>query len=313
MVKLLTSTSTRHIVFRLFGDEAIPDGIVRAMREASVTCGWMRASGVLAEVELRAYGSDVGGPGAERRITGPVQALTIEGSVGLTDGDVSVGLRAVLARETDRGMETLSGEIVTARVVAVEGVVTVFDDLAMARSLDPDAGVWLFGEGSALAITRDTPVDLSRGGAHPVSAPSLPQDGARGQHQAAAPPPPAPSKPSPAWTEAASVSASASKPLPQGPPRYNVVSPPAPSAVMPQRIARPVVEDTEPDGPFPEVSDVVEHFAFGTCDVIKTDGDRLHLRVHKDGRIKEIALEMLRVTLLTTDGETRRYRLDRRL
>jgi hypothetical protein len=266
------------------------------MREGAVSCGWMRASGVLAEVELRAYGAEIGGQGAERRIAGPVQLLAMEGSVGLTDGDVSIGMRAILARETDSGMETLAGEIVAARVVALEGVVTAFDDLAMARAMDPEAGVWLFGEGAVLAAHRDTMPsgDLARGGANPTPV---------------APPPAA--KPGPAWSEA--VSASASKPIPQGPARYNIAGPPQPPVVvMPRPVARPPVEDM-PEGPFPEEGDVVEHFAFGTCDVIKSDGERLHLRVHKDGRIKEIALEMLRVTLLTTDGETRRYRLDRRL
>jgi predicted DNA-binding protein with PD1-like motif len=294
VVKLLTSTTARHIVFRLYGDEALPNGLLKAMREGAVSCGWMRASGVLAEVELRAYGADIGGQGAERRIAGPVQLLSLEGSVGLSDGDVSVGMRAILARETDTGMETLAGEIVAARIVALEGVVTAFDDLAMARAMDPEAGVWLFGEGAVLAAHRDTmpAADLARAGANPAAAA-----------------PPAAAKP--AWSEA--VSASASKPIPQGPARYNIAGPPQPPvAVMPRPVARPPVDDM-PDGPFPEEGDVVEHFAFGTCDVIKSDGERLHLRVHKDGRIKEIALEMLRVTLLTTDGETRRYRLDRRL
>jgi hypothetical protein len=35
--------------------------------------------------------------------------------------------------------------------------------------------------------------------------------------------------------------------------------------------------------------------------------------VGEDGRIREIALEMLRVTLLTSDGETQRCRLDRKM
>ncbi len=304
MVKLLTSTTARHIVFRLYGNEALPGGLARVMREGAVSCGWMRASGVLAEVELRAYGAEIGGPGAERRIAGPVQLLMMEGSVGLTDGDVSVGMRAVLARETDLGMETLSGEIAAARVVAMEGVVMAFDDLAMSRALDPDAGVWLFGEGAVLAAARDTPPDLTRAGANPVHAPPAP------------PPVGGTTKPSPpmnpGWSEA--ISAGAGKPIPQGPPRYNIAAPPQPpTVVMPRPVARPPAPDADSDGPFPEEGDVVEHFAFGTCDVIKSDGERLHLRVHKDGRIKEIALEMLRVTLLTSDGETRRYRLDRRL
>ena len=67
------------------------------------------------------------------------------------------------------------------------------------------------------------------------------------------------------------------------------------------------------DAPVPEAGDVVDHFAFGRCDVVKSDGDRLHLRIHKDGRIREIALEMLRVTPLDADGTGRRFKLERRI
>ncbi len=69
---------------------------------------------------------------------------------------------------------------------------------------------------------------------------------------------------------------------------------------MPQKLARQAV--VEVDSPVPNAGDVVEHFAFGRCDVVKSDGDRLHLRMHKDGRIKEIALDMLRVTPLDEDA-----------
>ena len=57
-----------------------------------------------------------------------------------------------------------------------------------------------------------------------------------------------------------------------------------------------------------------EHFAFGQCEVLKSDGDRLHLRMPRDGRVKEIALEMLKVTeLARADGEPRRFKLERKL
>jgi hypothetical protein len=48
---------------------------------------------------------------------------------------------------------------------------------------------------------------------------------------------------------------------------------------------------------------------------VKSDGDRLHVRLGKDGRIKEIALEMLRVTpLAPVEGAAgKHYRLDRRM
>jgi hypothetical protein len=64
----------------------------------------------------------------------------------------------------------------------------------------------------------------------------------------------------------------------------------------------------------PERGDIVEHFAFGSCEVVRSEGDRLHLRVGKDGRIREIALEMLRVTPLgDSESGAHRFKLERRL
>jgi hypothetical protein len=83
------------------------------------------------------------------------------------------------------------------------------------------------------------------------------------------------------------------------------------AAPIPQRPARP---PTDFDTVYPEPGDLVEHFAFGRAEVVKSDGDRLHLKVQKDGRIREIALEMLRVARLPdeTDGK-RRFKLERRM
>jgi len=83
---------------------------------------------------------------------------------------------------------------------------------------------------------------------------------------------------------------------------------------MPLRpVARPRPEEEEQV--CPDAGDAVEHFAFGRCEVVKSDGDRLHLRLGKDGRIKEIALEMLKVTPLPpVEGATgRHFKLDRKL
>ncbi len=83
------------------------------------------------------------------------------------------------------------------------------------------------------------------------------------------------------------------------------------TSAVPQRIVRPQI--AEDDGLLPEAGDSVEHFAFGTGDVVKSDGDRLHIRVGKEGKIREIALEMLKVTPLENDGEKRRFRLERKV
>jgi predicted DNA-binding protein with PD1-like motif len=286
-VKVESSERTRHIVLRAEVGDVLPDSLVRVLREHRVTGGWLRGSGVLAEIELRAYGADIGGHGVGRRVVGPAQVLVLDGTLGIADGDIALALRGVFARETDQGVETLAGEITSARVVALEAVVTALDDVAMPRGLDPDAGVWVMTEpqGGVLAEEREPSTPDT-----PRSPPAFEKPGAavtRG--------------PSPAWSEAVAASATAPKEK----------APAKPMQPVPIRYVRPA--DGNEDGPFPEAGDVVEHFAFGSCEVLKSDGDRLHLKVGKDGRIREIALEMLRVTLLTSDGETQRYRLDRKM
>jgi predicted DNA-binding protein with PD1-like motif len=283
-LKAETSEKARHIVLRADVGELLPDALVKALRTHKVAGGWLRGNGVLADIDLRAYASEIGGHGVGRRIAGPAQALVLEGSIGIADGDVSLGLRGVFARETDRGLETVAGEIAAARVVALEVIVTALDDVVIPRGLDPDAGIWLI---------REPAGGVSTGTATPGEPQAPPVRG-----------------PSPAWSEAASSSAAPPKdkgrPLPPTP--AEVAAAARPLQPVPIRRAN------EPyDGLFPAAGDFVEHFAFGTCEVLRSDGDRLHLRVGKDGRIREIALEMLRVTLLTSDGETQRYRLDRKM
>ncbi len=272
------SSASRHVVLRASAGEVLPDTLATKLLDERVACGWLRASGVVADVELRAYDGDLGTLGSTRRIAGPVQVLALEGSIGLSQGEPSMSLRALLARETDRGLETLAGEILSARTIALEVLVTALDDVALERALDASAGVWLLGGGT---------------GTRPAAEP-------RPAHEPKAPPP--------AWSSALEASEHVeARPRP-------AASPPAPGvapAVIPQRPPRPGVDL---DTPFPEPGDVVDHFAFGRADVIRSDGDRLHLRVHKDGRIREIALEMLRVSRMAdADDGKRRFKLERRM
>lgn len=278
-VSVHSSERSRHLVVRVSAGETLPDALATKLQEEQVACGWLRASGVLADVELRAFDVELGTLGSTRRIAGPVHVLALEGSIGLVDGEPSFSLRALLARETNRGLETLAGEIASARTVALEALVTVLDDVTLERALDAGAGVWLLGSATA-----------SSGPARAAK--------------------PTVSGPPAAWSAALE----ASEPAEARPARYSPAGAPAAtlSAPMPQRPARPPMEDV--DTPVPEPGDAVEHFAFGRGDVMKSDGDRLHLRIHKDGRIREIALEMLRVTRMPdADDGKRRFKLERRM
>jgi predicted DNA-binding protein with PD1-like motif len=273
-IGLYRSDKTRHLVLRLSAGEAVPEAIRATLRDEQVTCGWLRGSGVVTDVDLRAYHPGIGTLGTSRRIEGHVRALVLEGTIGMSGGEVSLSLRGLLARETDQGIETLSGEIASAQAVGIEVFVTALDDVALPLALDAAAGVWLLGSSSAQPAVAARPASPA------------------------------------AWSGAVDASHRAERV--EREPRARVPQPQVHAgAAMPARPPRP--ERIEIDVPAPEPGDAVDHFAFGDCDVVKSDGDRLHLRVHKGGRICEIALAMLRVSRLAdADDGRRRFKLERR-
>ncbi|MEO8798226.1 MAG: DUF296 domain-containing protein [Polyangiaceae bacterium] len=284
-MKSTISSSSRHLVIRLEEGESLPDALLQTFRDNEVATGWLRATGIVTEAEIKAFRSDHAAYGPTRRIAGPVHVLSLEGSIGVSRGDLSVGLRAVLARETEAGLETIAGELVGARVVALEAFVTSLDDVTVARVLDDRTATWLFDPAPGASSPLSTSLS---------SKPTRPEV-ERVREREAPPEPPA------AWAQAVAAS-SPDKPREPEPAR----------AQIPQRPQKAQVAYEEMV--FPEAGDVVEHFAFGRCDVLKSDGDRLHLKVGKDGRVREIALEMLRVTPLESNEESRkRFKLDRKL
>jgi len=273
-----TSQSQHAVFFRLSSGDTLPDALVARLREAGIATGTLRAHGVLEHVELRTFQPQTRAFGSARSIAGAVHAITIDGTIGLSEGAPHVVLRAVLSRETDAGVETLSGVVASARVVALEVIATSALDLALPLAHDARAGI---------AMLADAP-----GSPSPQAAPPREES-----------PRPAPAAPSGGWADAVATS-NAQPPLkPLG--SQNLPAKPP---------ARPAIS-YEGDQLFPEPGDMVQHFAFGNCEVLRSDGDRLHLKVGKDGRMREIALEMLKVTLLDEDpnARPRHFKLDRKL
>ncbi len=276
-VRIHRSEKSRHLVLRISAGETLPEALTEMLRDERVACGWLRGGGVIEDVEIRALDPEIGALGSSRRIAGRVHLIASEGSIGLAQGQPTFSLRALLARETDRGLEALAGEIIGARAVGVEVIVTALDDVVLERALDPSAGVWLIGTPSPSPVT------------------------------------PADPRPRAGWSAALEASAEGQRepPAPPRPPSAAGAPQPGPTALMPRRRTLP---EPDVDAPAPEAGDVVDHFAFGRCDVLKSDGDRLHLRVHKDGRVREIALEMLRVTRSEDVGGVQgRFKLERRI
>ncbi len=77
--------------------------------------------------------------------------------------------------------------------------------------------------------------------------------------------------------------------------------------------ARAREEDEQVDDPTPDAGDWVQHFAFGLCEVLTSEGDRLRIRdVEGPRRVREVSLSMLRVTGPTDSDGKRLFQLVRR-
>jgi len=76
--------------------------------------------------------------------------------------------------------------------------------------------------------------------------------------------------------------------------------------------ARDAQEEAD-DMPYPEAGDLVDHFAFGKCEVLTSDGDRLRIRdLAGPQRIREVSLSMLKVAEVTESEGKRLFRLARK-
>ncbi|NUP14165.1 MAG: hypothetical protein HOW73_49660 [Polyangiaceae bacterium] len=145
---------------------------------------------------------------------------------------------------------------------------------------------------SALVVTTTLRVgaalpNVSRQPSPPLS-PTPPPAVVESRLQAPPPPPPAPSSPGLPMPSLGSITS---------------VSTPAPA--LPKR---PIVRDTDDEVfHYPEEGDVVTHFAFGRCTVLFSDGERLRLQQERDGRVREVALSMLKIKPPASPDATPRH------
>jgi hypothetical protein len=113
------------------------------------------------------------------------------------------------------------------------------------------------------------------------------RDAAAEPSRPAAPPPASPSSPA-----AHTASSAAHGPGGAGEPN----APPVPPARY-----RTAGHDSDD---YPEPGDLVTHFHFGECTVVESDGERIRLRQGPEGRVREVALSMLRIDPPTVHAAT---------
>jgi hypothetical protein len=108
----------------------------------------------------------------------------------------------------------------------------------------------------------------------------------------------------------------AAPPREEAAPAAPATAPKAPAASGWAAVASAVAADLkeeEVEPAHPERGDLVRHFAFGLCEVLQETGDRLKLRdLHGPGRIREIATDMLEMSLQGEQNGKRVFKLNRK-
>jgi predicted DNA-binding protein with PD1-like motif len=280
----------RHLLIRLDPGDELHASLSRALDEAQAESAFITGVGALEAAEIALYDQATKTYGRTRRVEGGCEVVSLSGNAALLDGTPTVRLSAVLARETDLGLETFAGQLVWARAFSLELDVTAFDDVRLLRVADERTGlpalaarpVVVAAPAPAAPVAPVAPVaHVQRPPEPPVVAPPAPPPAPAYQHVAAIPLP-APAAPSP----------SPSPSMGEGP-------------VVPAH--RPMRARDEPET-YPELGDSVNHFHFGECTVVGSDGDRIKLRQDgKDGRVREVALAMLKVCAPTATADGRRH------
>jgi predicted DNA-binding protein with PD1-like motif len=284
---------TRHLVIRLDRGDELPGALVRALDESEARSGFVTGAGTLEAAVLR--NSDK----TTYRLDAPSDVVSFSGTIAVQAGATSLQLAAVLSRATEVGLSTFGGTLTWGRVRSIELHAVIFDDVALARVDDPETGLAVLDlrASSASVVVRPAapapaPVPVVIEHARPA------HDGGSAVRPAVAPPRPSPPPPAPAPVRAPAPAVEPPRaPPPPAPMHTPSTTPPNEAVALPQKPQKPK-EDFDS---YPEIGDSVMHFHFGECTVIGSDGDRIRLRQDRDGRVREVALTMLRIELSASE------------
>jgi predicted DNA-binding protein with PD1-like motif len=139
------STRTRVVVARVEPGESLPEAVLELARWERVDAAFVRGHGILSLVELDAWDGDRRAYGAPVRLEGALELASLSGFVALSRGAPEASLHAVVAwRAAGSGQGTAAGRVVSARAVAVELAVDVYDDAILDRHEDAATGLSLW-------------------------------------------------------------------------------------------------------------------------------------------------------------------------
>lgn len=289
------SKRVRHLVLHVERGEELPVALIRALHDVEARSAIIRGVGIVEAIEVASI--DQHGRSNIHRLESPSVVVALDGNVAVEDGATNVHLYVTLARQTELGHQTVSGHVRWARASALDLHVTVFDDLVLERLTD-DHGFSAALHASTRASGTPAKMVLEEAPREVVVAapvvPAKPQtrEPEVEYKQPAAPPPVAAPAPAPVAAPAPALA-------------------PGPVLAPPARLQKPGDDTTEV---YPDVGDLVTHFHFGECEVMGSDGERIKLRQIKDGRMREVALEMLKIEGPSVDpvSNKRTFKLSRK-
>ena len=306
------SNRTRTLTITMDRGDELPVGLIRALGEAEARSAWVVGTGTLEAAEIAVYDQASRTWGPTRRIETPTMLASLIGNAAIEAGVLVLNLTVTLARETDAGNEVIAGQLVWARAFAVELCVTAFDDFTLTRTADERTGLAkLSGRKSAAVLIESPRAEAPAAPPVRAEAPTL----NRIELPAAPParielPAPAPRVEAPAApvrAPSAYVPSPAQKTDAARAALHYGTSTAAP-AEAPTILTRPNrANKQEQMDAYPEIGDAVGHFHFGECTVISSDGDRIRLRQDKDGRVREVALAVLKIEDPTILADGRRH------
>lgn len=148
------STHSRRLVGRLDRGADLLAQLTDVCRAHRVRAGELRAVGALEEVVVGEWDQQKRAPRPPRRFDAQFEILSLSGTIAERDGAPSLQAFVSLSRERDNGIELIGGRLLGGRVFACEFVIDAFDDLALARVVEPATGLHLW-EGAA---ARPAPV-----------------------------------------------------------------------------------------------------------------------------------------------------------
>jgi predicted DNA-binding protein with PD1-like motif len=275
----------RRILARIERNESVVDVIERIARDHTVTTGFVEAVGVLAELTVSTYDAGARARTASRTLTGPVELVSLKGTLASTEGVLRADVHVLVTKETELGPVVVGGHLESAEAISVDLVIHALDDLGVRRDRDERSGL--------VVMQGESRRDASRA----QSAPAREQAPAREPAFAREPDRRgvvhAPQPVATGWAAAAAASASPTR---------------GPVTDIEDPLGAPVKKAVEEDYS-PAVGEYVDHRQFGLCRVEKVGGDGELLIRLETGRRKEIRIDIFDVSAPKMEGSRKVYAL----